>query len=343
MINLLFPLIATLLLAIITLPVVKQIALIRGWTDKPDGRKIHIGAIPSIGGLGIFISIIPIFIYGIQYQDSTYNAWLLGSCLLVITGWADDIFDMPATFKLMVQLAASYLIAKTGLRIETLYGIFGIEELNIPTQYILTMIVITGISNALNLMDGINGLVGGFFIIALGAWLPGLPIHLQFISLALIGATITYLYFNTIRKEMFLGDSGSLLIGYTLSILALYIVKSPQNHTAGYWLPLITSLLFWPVADTLRVMFTRVIKGKSPFSPDRTHLHHLVLDVIKSHNISTLIILSFVILGATLSVLVKLNLTLMLSFQVILPLASSLLFSKLKTISAKRNLELKKA
>lgn len=332
MINFLFPLIATLILAIITLPIVRQIAIVRGWTDKPDIRKIHTGAIPSIGGLGIFISVIPIFIYGIQYQDSTYNSWLVGSCLLVITGWADDIFDMPATFKLMVQLAASYLVAKSGLRIETLHGIFGLQELNITTQYVLTMIVITGISNALNLMDGINGLVGGFFIIALCAWLPALPIHLQFISLALIGATVTYLYFNTVKKQMFLGDSGSLLIGFTLSVLALHIVKSPAGNQSSSWLTTITSLLFWPVADTIRVMITRISQGKSAFSPDRNHLHHIVLDVFKTHNKSTVFILLLVILSAVISQTVKMNITLLLMAQFALPIATTIV---LKTISSR--------
>ncbi|MFY8035249.1 MAG: glycosyltransferase family 4 protein [Flexibacteraceae bacterium] len=331
MLNLLFPLIATFALAIIAIPLVRQIALIRGWTDKPDGRKIHIGAIPSVGGLGIFISIIPILIYGIQYHDSTYNAWLIGSTLLVITGWADDIFDMPATFKLMVQLAASYLVASAGLRIESLYGILGIYELHIVAQYLLTMIIIAGITNALNLMDGINGLVGGFFIIALVAWLPGLQIHLKFMALAFIGATTTYLYFNTVKKQMFLGDAGSLLIGYTLSVLALHLINNPIETSINNYLPLITSILFWPVADTLRVMLTRIAKGKSPFSPDRTHLHHLVLDVMKSHNFSSLTILLFVVAGAFISQLIELPLTLMLVLQFAMPIVTSMVFSKLKT------------
>ncbi len=295
---LLTPLLAF-ILSIIFIPISRRIAFKIKLVDKPNARKVHTDAVPLVGGIVVFVATaLSLLMMNKEWLDiSVIKVISIGAGVLLAVGAIDDKLDIRAILKLLIQLALAHFAFINGIAIESMYGILGIEELPYWVQYILTITIITGVINAFNLMDGIDGLAAGLAIIGLAiftylAFLVGNS-FLCLLFLAIIGALVGFLRFNLSKtQKIFMGDAGSLFLGFILIISAISIIQAAESLPQfNLILALIIGVLALPVIDSLRVYRGRIKKGGSPFKADKTHLHHLVLFFGMSHKASTAFIL----------------------------------------------------
>jgi UDP-GlcNAc:undecaprenyl-phosphate/decaprenyl-phosphate GlcNAc-1-phosphate transferase len=293
------PFAESLLLSILIIPIVRWISIAIGLVDKPNERKVHSNTVPLAGGISIALATGLILSFGVNLnllnpQDLT---WLGGSLIMLITGVLDDRFNIKPVYRLLTQFACAGAVAYAGIRIPSLYGIGGVYELPVVAQYVVTIVVIAGVVNAYNLMDGIDGLLGSLTLIG-SATLGIISWSLNHNDLAIFfavlsGAIIGFLRYNLGSKKIFMGDAGSLMLGFILVTTAIRLLSlsSQYNHTIQLQLLLVVVGLFLvPVFDSLRVYRGRIKKGLSPFRADKTHLHHLLLLLEISHKRATLLI-----------------------------------------------------
>lgn len=289
-----------LLLSHITLPGWRIFALQINLTDKPNARKKHKGEIPVVGGIGVFLAGLLCIVFGLNeaWQSSVAQPMLTGAAILLLVGAIDDRYEIKASIKLLIQIMVSGMMVWHGLVIESLHGILGIYELPRHLDSILTVIVIVGTINAFNLIDGIDGLAGGFFILVF-MFFGGLAWWFELNGLAVIlfafgSALVAFLRQNLSRNKIFLGDAGSLSLGFILVVAGILLFNhsavSSQipNDLAG---KTVLGLLLLPVLDSFRVYAERLFSGLSPFKADRRHIHHLYLNLGLSHRKSTAMIL----------------------------------------------------
>lgn len=283
--------IVSFLLVIICVPIIKKIAIQFNLVDKPNYRKVHVEPFPLIGGITIgFVFILCSFIFLNEAKMANYITILSTSIILLIVGVIDDKTDLKAKYKLLIQLLLAFFVALSGNRITSFYGLFGLGEINIWLQYILTIIVVTGVVNAFNLMDGVDGLVGclsflGFTLLFL-AGLIYKDYILAKIAFIFMGAILGFLRFNLSKKKIFMGDAGSLFLGYILITLGIgFMEKQTINQSQNYFFLFLVVVTFFsiPVLDSLRVYLGRIKNGVSPFKADKSHLHHLLLQVGLTH------------------------------------------------------------
>ena len=277
-----------------TMPILIKFANHATIYANPCERSSHDRSIPNLGGIGIFLGIVfsillltPNNLFaGLQYI-------LVTQFIIFFLGLKDDIFVLSAKNKLIIQVAcALILISLSGARITSFYGTLGVYELTEPQSYIFSIITIVGLVNAFNLIDGINWLAGLISIssaLFLSTWfiINGLTIYAG-LSLAIIGSVIAFLIYNKTPAKIFMGDTGSLLLGLTLTFLIIKFIN--LNHTTQelqFQLrsapAMAVSIFFIPILDTLRVFFIRIKDKRSPLSPDKNHLHHILLDAKFSH------------------------------------------------------------
>ena len=284
------------------LPSIIKIARVKGLTDEPGERRSHTQSTPSLGGVGIFAGILfsviawtpHVFFEGLQY--------VMCACIVVfLIGLKDDIVPSRPWTKVLGQVfAAAILVSAADVRIPGLFGIAGIHVLPFWVSAAITVFTIIVIINAFNLIDGVNGLTGTISIVsaaALGAWfyLVGHPEY-TLLAAALIGSTMAFLKYNWTPAKIFMGDTGSLLLGLLMSVLTIRFL---QFHTEiprdnPFYFPAAPAaaigFLLVPLFDTLRVFVTRAYKGRSPFRPDRGHIHHLFVDLGFSHGQTTVML-----------------------------------------------------
>ncbi|MFE3847470.1 glycosyltransferase family 4 protein [Flavobacterium sp. LB3P45] len=283
--------ILSLVLTLIFIPIIKKNAVKVKLVDNPNYRKVHSTPVPLVGGISIAFSVLLlILISGNRLPFLIeYLSIISSGFVLLIVGIIDDKNDVSAKYKLVIQLLLSFIVALAGVRISSLYGLLGIYEIAVWTQYLLTMIVITGVVNAFNLMDGVDGLVGGLSLLGFTMFfLNSIYFNDYFlgkISIIFIGAIIGFLRFNLSKNKIFMGDSGSLFLGFILVTLGIkFMEKQSFAHTNyAYGFLLLVSLFSIPVLDSLRVYLGRVKQGNSPFKADNSHLHHLLLSVGLTH------------------------------------------------------------
>lgn len=268
----------SLLLTLVLMPFWIRFLKRKRLLDRPDARKTHASPTPSMGGVVVFIALMP----GLLFMEFSMTWLLLFISLLVIqqVGMWDDLKDLPAKRKFVAQFAVATLLFFAGFKVESLYGFMGIEELNSFWQFLITVVFIVGIMNAFNLIDGVDGLLGGiivmnglcyFILFALGG-----ASNYLLLCTVLIGGTLGFLYYNTNPAKIFMGDSGSLFLGTLMAVFALQSLQTPMIED-GHISPLIAfAPLLLPVIDTARLFASRMLAGKSPFKADRNHYHHLV-------------------------------------------------------------------
>ncbi len=299
----LLPLLTSLILTILIIPVLRVVAIQIGLTDKPNIRKVHATPIPLVGGIAVFAAATLSFSLSMTFDPTIliYKNLFIALVILLTMGVIDDRFDLRASFKLIVQLLLAHYTFTVGIKIESLYGLFGIYDIPTWGQYILTLVIITGVVNAYNLMDGIDGLAGGlgilgFTMLTLFAIINS-HVQMTVLSLAFIGALVGFLKFNFSKSQkIFMGDAGSLMIGFVLVVASIHLLQiSTTKSNSAFVLIGIISILLLPVIDAIRVFRARLKKGKSPFHADRTHLHHLVLSMGLKHRASTMSILFMVL------------------------------------------------
>ncbi len=275
------------LISALIIPFIIKLSLKYGYVDIPNSRKIHTGRIPNLGGIAIFLGLFIASLFWYKFfNNSDFIFISVSSLILLITGIFDDIKGMKAKKKLVLQIIAAFIIVAGGIRITSFYGFLGINELPIVVQYVFSVILIVGVINAYNLIDGIDGLAAGIGIInfiVIGYLFFSLH-HTSFalLSFAVSGSLLGFLIYNYNPAKIFMGDTGALILGFLTVIFGIKIIElngveairvySPQNMVVS-----ISSIMFLPVFDTLRVFAIRIFKHKSPFTAGKDHLHHILL------------------------------------------------------------------
>ncbi len=265
--------------------------------DVPDNRKEHVAPVPTMGGIASCIGMaVASGIWYVFTNDAFTICFFFSVATLFIVGILDDLKNMPARYKLVIQLAVASLIAFSGVRITSFNGLFDIDALPVSAQYTFTILAITGITNAFNLIDGIDGLAGGLGFMSL--IMLGLFLTLSgdnnnaTVAFALAGGLLGFLYYNFNPARIFMGDTGSLVLGFVVAVLCIKLIQiNPASSQILPHSPLFAlSIAAIPVFDTLRVFALRIWAGKSPFSPDKTHIHHLLTLNGWSHRFSAKLI-----------------------------------------------------
>ena len=258
-------------------PFAKKIGIV----DKPSKRKIHQGNIPMIGGICIFIGVLTSAILYLR-DDNILMALLVSGFFILLLGFIDDCYPLPVILRIIIQFViVSLMISYTELKFETFGHSFGLPN-QIPLgflSYPFTVVGIVFVTNSFNLMDGADGVTGGLILLAI----IGINIieilfgnlNLNIISLALAGGLIPFIWFNLVKSskiKIFLGDSGSLFLGYIIACLLLYKTKTSNiiSPTMVLW------ILAVPVFDVISVIIYRLSRSHSLFTPDRSHLHYFL-------------------------------------------------------------------
>jgi UDP-GlcNAc:undecaprenyl-phosphate/decaprenyl-phosphate GlcNAc-1-phosphate transferase len=286
-------LIVTLIICLISTiaftPLIMRLAFKVKATDKPNQRKVHSKTMPRMGGLAIYIGFIIGFIL-LRPEDPDAIPILLGSVIIILTGIADDIWELSARWKLVGQLAAAFIVVLGGVQIEFINLPFG-GQVEFGTFSIpITILWIIGITNAINLIDGLDGLAAGVSSIGIAtisfmAMLMG-DVFVMSIALIVLCSTIGFLFFNFHPAKIFMGDTGALFLGYIISVLALLGFKNVTM--ISLIIPLI--ILGVPISDTFFAIIRRIINKQPLAAPDKSHLHHCLLRIGFSHKQTVLLI-----------------------------------------------------
>lgn len=287
------------LITFFAIPAIIQVAKNKKLFDEPDERKVHKAVVPTLGGLGIFAGFIIATLMGVPASISTELQYFMAAALVIFfLGIKDDILVLSATKKFIGQLIAAGIIIKFGgVQINNMHGFLGFNEIPHIASIILTLFTIIVITNSFNLIDGIDGLAGALGLVT--ALVFGLYFYFTgqlmyaVMALALAGSLVAFLIYNFSPAKIFMGDTGSLLIGLLNSIFVIKFIAVASDPSIS--LPLTSApaigfaILIVPLFDTLRVFSLRIFKRRSPFSPDRNHIHHFLLDFGLSHKNITFI------------------------------------------------------
>ncbi len=281
------------LLAFALTPAIRVLAIKIGAVDVPkDARRMHKEPVPLAGGLGIFISFLVSSLLFVDGIDRTIIGLLLGMFLMVVIGIWDDMKDLRPWQKLLGQIVAAAIPVWMGLRIDYVFIIS--ERFDLPVWFStgITVLWIVGITNAINLIDGLDGLACGVsvissFCLVLSAVISSSQGNMSLLALLLAGACLGFLPFNMHPAKMFMGDTGALMLGYALAtISALGVFKF--NALISFLVPFL--ILGLPASDTITSIVRRLLRHQSPFAPDRGHLHHKLIDMGFSQRASVLIL-----------------------------------------------------
>lgn len=292
--------VAAVVLGMVVIPNILLISYKKRLFDLPDERKVHAVPVPRLGGLSFFPVILMsvCLTVGLRYyfgypiealvEPATLCDFLfltVGCTLLYLTGIADDLIGVGYRYKFIVQILTSALLVLPGHWINSLGGLFGIYSVPAWLGVPFTMLIIVYITNAINLIDGIDGLASGLSCIALASLGIIFLLKTDFIyvllALATLGVLIPFWFYNVFGNaqrghKLFMGDTGSLTLGYILSFLVIRLSNVPEDsgQTAGTDIILAFSTLLVPLLDVVRVVIHRLREKKSPFLPDKNHFHH---------------------------------------------------------------------
>lgn len=277
-------------IGLLIIPVIIKVIKRTNILDVPGGRKIHKEAIPSMGGIGIVIAMLMSLVITMDWQQwSDVRFLMMGFGVMFLVGLRDDLVELTAMQKLLGQLLAIGLVVVLGdIRVSGFYGFLGIEELPVWVSYALTIFVIIGLTNAFNLVDGLDGLAGTLSLISflfLGGWfLAAGFLTYGMIALACSGGVLAFMVYNWHPAKIFMGDTGSLTLGFILAVLSVFFVEANGQilspaHFMRFEAPITAGLALVLVScfDTLRVMVKRVRRGRPPMAADKSHVHHFLL------------------------------------------------------------------
>jgi len=278
-----------LLLSLVFTPISNKIANLLGVLDAPSSRKIHKTSIPRLGGLAIASSLFLSIILCVKLT-TFYWAFILGGAVIVFVGLIDDKVGISPRLKFVGEILAVLIFILMSQNQLTDFGnLFGFGairtgQLTVP----FTVFAMVGCINAINLSDGLDGLAGGISLVALIFFLPlcneSQQYHLINLTVILLGVLLGFLRYNTHPAKLFMGDSGSLLLGYSLACIAVSVVQNPQQAQVNIAPVTVFVLLSLPIVDTLYVMIRRLYRNKNLISPDKTHLHHRLMAIGFSHS-----------------------------------------------------------
>lgn len=315
-------LVSTLLLVI----PIKKIAFKYKFLDQPNERKIHKKITPRLGGVAIYLGVAIGLLY-LQPSHPKLMSIILGATVIVIIGVIDDKYQVKPQIKLIGQLLAAIIVISDGIIIERItLPFFGLVEFNLVFSFLITILWIVGITNAINLIDGLDGLASGVSTIGLLSILvmaifdgDNLVIVL---STILIAGNLGFLYHNFYPAKIYMGDTGSMLLGYSISVLST--IGLFKNVTIfSFIVPII--ILAIPIFDTIFVIVRRISDGKSILLADNKHIHYRLLEVGFSHRTTVLIIYGFSVLFGVIAILFSkssLEVTIILTIALFLLLQS---------------------
>ncbi|WP_312902109.1 glycosyltransferase family 4 protein [Chryseobacterium taichungense] len=325
------------LITFFSIPTILKISRKKNLMDEPGIRSSHLRKVANLGGIAIFYSIgicAPIFAYELF---DLYKFLFASLVILLYIGVMDDIVVMRAYKKLVAQIVVSSLVViGSDIRIRNLFGIFGIYEINYFVSVIFSIITFIILINAFNLIDGIDGLAGGYSLICSGLFgisyyrLGEYNYPLVILSVIIIGSVLAFLYYNLSNyrtSKIFMGDTGSMLLGFLLaftsiSFIDIFIDKKlpyvPRYHLQSA--PVVAvAILILPIVDTLNVIITRLLNGKSPFDADKNHIHHKLLKLNLSHRRSAFYIILYYLFVVSLAYYLRhINVNLLLLIIVLL-------------------------
>lgn len=294
-----------------SIPTITKISRRKNLMDEPGIRSSHIRKIPNLGGIAIFYSIgICISVFAYELFD-LYKFLFASLIVLLYVGVMDDIVVMRAYKKLMAQIVVSlFIVIGSDIRIRSLFGLFGIYEINYFISVVFTIITFIILINAFNLIDGIDGLAGGYSLVC--SALFGISYYrlgeynypLVILSVIIIGSVLAFLYYNLSNYravKIFMGDTGSMLLGFLLAFTCICFIdifierdlmNVPKYHLKSA--PVIAvAILILPIVDTLNVIFVRLWNKKSPFVADKNHIHHKLLRLDLTHRRSSFYIITY--------------------------------------------------
>ena len=286
-------------------PKVLKIAILKNLVDNPDERKLQRRPVPVMGGLAVFFGIV-VGICSSQTVFFSPGVFVLISAMVIMlyVGTIDDILSLSPYTRFAVEIAVvAFIMLVNNNGINNFWGLWGIDEISMWIAAPLTIFAAVGIINAVNLIDGVNGLSSGFcfmasVMFAVIFFLSGNTV-MMILATSAAGAIIPFFLHNVFgyNTRMFIGDGGTLVIGTMMSMFVINILRSGSlsAHLAANGvglIPFTLAVLAVPVFDTLRVMSARILRGTSPFNPDKTHLHHLFIELGFSHIGTTVSILS---------------------------------------------------
>ena len=304
----------------IIIPQILLIAFRKKLFDVPDARKIHTSAVPRLGGIAFnLVTIFSVFfVFGINILGSNgifmeqistdALQFCFGFCalmLIYIVGIADDLIGVRYKAKFVVQTLAALFIVVSGLYINNFHGLFGLHEVNPFFGGFITVIAIVFITNAINLIDGVDGLASGLCIVAFAYYgvmffCLGMFVY-SLIAFAVLGTVIQFYYYNVFgkaekQKKIFMGDTGSLTLGIFLCFLSLKLNQMPDSHA---FVPNAFVMAFAPLIvpcfDVIRVYIHRLRKHRSPFLPDKNHIHHKIMRCGVSQRVTMVSIIVFAV------------------------------------------------
>jgi UDP-N-acetylmuramyl pentapeptide phosphotransferase/UDP-N-acetylglucosamine-1-phosphate transferase len=272
--------------------------------DLPNSRKSHTEKIPRLGGIGIFVGWFATTMFWCDFAQFPALKYLLsGVFVLAFVGIKDDISGLNWRNKFLGQTVAALILVIGGdIRITSFYGILGFGVMPYEISVVFTTLTILTIINAYNLIDGVNGLASSIAIIAsvfYSLWFSQVDGSYQYviITMSLIGSLIAFLRFNITPAKIFMGDTGSMVLGYLLAFMSILFLQLNGTYSGEFSFnsspAMAIIVLILPLYDLLRSFFFRLIRKKNPFKPDKNHLHHLLLNLGFSHEIVTLILATY--------------------------------------------------
>lgn len=289
------------LLGLIILPNILFVSHKKRLFDMPDARKVHTAPVPRLGGLAFLPVILVtvflttgIYLFVTDFQDVSslvgFFRMLLflfaGMTLLYLVGEADDLVGVGYRYKFLVQAIAAALIVLSGNWIGSFAGLFGIDDVPAWLGMPVTILAIIFITNAINLIDGIDGLASGLSIISLltltGLLLMRSSFSYTLFAVATLGIVLVFWFYNVFGNalkghKLFMGDTGSLTLGYIISFLIIHLCRDIQGGPGKWQMIVAFSSLLVPMFDVVRVSLHRIRKGRSPFLPDKNHIHHKLI------------------------------------------------------------------
>jgi UDP-GlcNAc:undecaprenyl-phosphate/decaprenyl-phosphate GlcNAc-1-phosphate transferase len=299
--------ISAFVVAFLILPVLIKYSLKKNLVVVPGRRMVHKKETPSLGGVAIFLGFILAAVMWVDIEEWKNMRYPMASLLIIFfLGIRDDLVPFNAWRKMIGQGAAIVGLLFSDIKINSLYGLFGVYEIPILVSFLLTAGFIIVLTNAYNLIDGLDGLAGTIGVIAFSAF--GLWFHLadqQVFSLfcfAMVGALLAFLIFNWQPAEIFMGDTGAMVGGMLLSIAAIYFMNCNEALPQGHEFKFASSIgaaacvIVLPLCDTVRIIMLRISRGQSPITPDKSHIHHGLIRLGLTHAKAT-ILLGFICLG----------------------------------------------
>lgn len=286
-------------------PKILKIAILKNLVDNPDERKLQRRPIPVMGGIAVFFGIVAgLCSSQITFFSPAVFVLIAAMTIMLYVGTIDDILDLSPYTRFLIEIAVvAFIMLVNNNGINCFWGLWGLDVIPMWIAAPLTIFAAVGIINAINLIDGVNGLSSGFcfmasVMFAIMFYISG-NTTMMILATSAAGAIIPFFLHNVFgyNTRMFIGDGGTLVIGTMMSMFVINILKdtslsAPFAQEGMGLIPFTLSVLAVPVFDTLRVMSARIIRGNSPFNPDKTHLHHLFIELGFSHIGTTVSILS---------------------------------------------------